>query len=507
MSGPSNFQYNDRAREERASGCHFLPAAWWYFSLVTPEYTMSYPNLLPRISSLFRPAFLAFLLGGASLLLDPEQAPGAGGKSKPGTAARTTLGQSAAPPGALLRRESSEKPWQVLPVQETVTVGEQLMALSGREANITFQEGAVQLTLWGNAPGLAGPPVRESVVELQSHAGTDLAFQLLRGRVVVAKGQDQKPVHVRASFADAVYHLTLNDPGTEVALERFGRWPQGSPFVKVETGKTNPEKKAPVPSNSPRNTVVLVVLKGQADLKSGDLTFALHAPPGPAYFHWDNTDGAAPGPNRLDQIPPWATPEALQTAEAKVVLTAAARLSAELANQPVEKAVAAAVDRADPALRKLAVYDLAALDDVPRLVDALGDEKYADVRDTAVEAMQHWLGRRSGQDRKLYDFLVQQRQYTASQAEIVLQLLHGFSNEDRNRVEIYEALVAYLNSSRVPVRELAQWYLYQWVPGAGRDIPYDPAGPKEQRERAYQAWSKLLTEGKLPPRAPAQSGR
>ena len=66
------------------------------------------------------------------------------------------------------------------------------------------------------------------------------------------------------------------------------------------------------------------------------------------------------------------------------------------------------------------VYSFGAVDDVPRLLDALGDPKHPDVREAAVEALRAWIGRGPGFDMKLYTFLVEQRKFSAGQAEIVM---------------------------------------------------------------------------------------
>src|SRR5581483_6234198 len=102
------------------------------------------------------------------------------------------------------------------------------------------------------------------------------------------------------------------------------------------------------------------------------------------------------------------------------------------------------------------------------------------------------------QDRKLYDSLVQQSKFTPGQAEIVLQLLHSFSDQDLNRPETFETLIAYLGSSRPQVRELANWHLTRIVP-AGKSIKYDAGASKEDREKAAKAWKQLIPDGKLPP--------
>src|SRR5205823_3110991 len=125
--------------------------------------------------------------------------------------------------------------------------------------------------------------------------------------------------------------------------------------------------------------------------------------------------------------------------------------------------------------------------------------KHADAREAAAETLRHWIGRGSGQDLELYEFLHQNRGYTEAQSEIVIQLLHGFSREDRERPETYEELIAYMGSSKLAIRELASQLLYHWAP-EGKDIAYDPAAAEDQQEKAIEAWKKLLADGKLPPK-------
>src|SRR5207249_11903927 len=64
-----------------------------------------------------------------------------------------------------------------------------------------------------------------------------------------------------------------------------------------------------------------------------------------------------------------------------------------------------ALNANDPELRRVAVYSLGALDDLPGLVDALSNPRQPDVRAAAMPALQHWIGRGPGQDAVLYNFL------------------------------------------------------------------------------------------------------
>src|SRR5262249_38529324 len=149
--------------------------------------------------------------------------------------------------------------------------------------------------------------------------------------------------------------------------------------------------------------------------------------------------------------------------------------------------------------RSVAVCGLAALDDLPRLTEALAGAKQPLVRETAIEAMRNWIGRGPGQDQLLYNFLIKQRQYSPTHAEIVLNLLH--TPFDPRAAETYEALIAYWGHDKLRGRELAKWHVGGLAP-AGRSIPFDAAAPPEEREKAYKEWKKLIPDGKLPPPPP-----
>ena len=407
---------------------------------------MSKPNTFDRVPLVPRLAFLLLVLGPATLPAGPVRA--AGGKPKTSTAeGRTPIGKNGAAAGMLLQREYSGTAWQPVKPQGTIFAGDRLMTLPGMRADIDTRDGGVRLTLWGNVPELSSFPVLESGVAVNAASDVDLDIRLFRGRVLLANHKDKGPVQVRVGFYSMTYDLTLAEPGTEVALELYGRWPPGYPVVLKPSG----------PQDVPTTSLGLHVLKGQANLKVGPEQYALQAPPGAAYFQWDNVRGQEGGPRRRDKVPAWAEPDALGTPGAKAVQAAVAQLSGRLGEKSVDAVLADALTQGDAVERELATYSLGAIDDLPRLADALADAKHADVRAAAVEALKNWVGRGAGQDRDVYEFFHQNRGYTEAQAETVVQLLHGFSQEDRNRPETYETLIAYLESGKLPIRQPGQW--------------------------------------------------
>jgi hypothetical protein len=429
----------------------------------------------------FLPAlFMAF---GCLALAGPAAA------EKSGRESAAAPGKNASAPGSLFRQdEAGRKTWSPVPADRSLSSGIHLMALPGGRAEIDTSAG-VRLTLWGNVPELSRVPVMESAIRFNPKPAADVDLTLERGRILLGNRSRKAAPAVRVASEQGEVEITLSDPESEVALELYSRWPPGVPFTLRDS------------SDAPTTFMAVYVLKGDASLKVGLNHYLMRPPPGPCYFHWDTDTGIDPSPRKRAHLPEWAEPDALKTPEAKKAQAAYQRLARQIASRPLAPALNHARDSADAEERRLAVYALGAIDDLADAIDALGDSKHADVREAAIETLRNWIGRAPTKDRDLYRFLVDQRRYTAGQAEIVLQLLHGLSNEARNRADTYETLIPYLQSSKSPVRALASWYLYRWVPGAEREIPYDPAGSEAERQKAYQTWSKRLKEGKLPPKS------
>src|SRR5262245_16774307 len=348
--------------------------------------------------------------------------------------------------GTILHKEG--KAWLPVKAKADVHAGDLLLALPGVRGEIDSKDGALQLSLWGNLPEFYNAPVLESQIELQ--AGSERVFDLtlVHGRIVLAKSKGKDGSMVRVRFLDKTYDLNLAEVGTQIAVEQYGRWPRGSRFSK-----------RPRPEEVPTLALMIYVIKGRADLKIGDEQFLMNAP---STFHWDNLGGQDRVPQKADRLPAW-TEEKPLTAEAKQLQAAVQKLEKQLAGKAVEAVLVEDLESKDANVRKLAVYSVAAINDLPHLVDALGASKQADVRETAITALRHWIGQGPGQDMRLYRFLVDQRMLSTNQAEILLQLLHSFDDGARDRAETFETLIEYLRHDNMAIRELARWHLYRWA--------------------------------------------
>jgi len=399
------------------------------------------------------------------------------------------VGRASPLPGAILHRQGPEKIWRMIKPTDPIQSDDILVGVPG--GAIDSRNGAVRLTLLSDLARLSPNPILESAVVLHENPDVDLDFTLDRGRIDLTNLKKDGAVHVRVHFRNKTWDLTLEGPKAKVGLELYGRWPKGIPFSK-DAAKAKEE---------PTGDLVLIVLNGEANLKADGDRFALRAPPGPAYFHWDSVAGNDQGPQRLEELPAWARPALSMLPRAKdlgAVLKLIQQRVAE--NSSIQDVLIENISSDNPNVRRIAVYGLGALDDVSHLIDSLGHARHDDVRDIAVVALRAWIGRGPGQDAKLYHVLIEDKKYSPNQAEIVMQLLHSFGDNDLARPATYETLIDYLTHDKPAIRKLASWHLYRNVP-AGKSIEYNPAGSEEDRQRAYDKWKKLVPSGKMPPAA------
>lgn len=369
--------------------------------------------------------------------------------------------------------------WEAIAAKSDVAADRLLVAMFGAEVN--SPDGAVQVRLVADV-GQRGPFASlETRVRFHAAKDADLDISLERGIVVLSNKKKAGEAKVHLRVAGELFEVVLHDPKSRVGIEVHGRHMPGPP------------KKA-VKDDVPVVTMLLFALQGEAVVGHGPKATRMHAPPGAALFLWDSVSGSS-DVQRFEKLPDFAKP--FDENERKVFETMcgyAKPLADKLGETRVllQKGVASA----DPLRRKTAVVAMGALDDLPGLLGALGDTKYADVRDTAVLVARHWVGREQGQSHQWFDFVVKQG-YTPTQAKNMLHLLNGIEEEKRRQPATYDILIQGLNHSKVPMRELARWHLVRLVHG-GDKIAYDAAGAEPQRLQAIAEWRRLVPEGELP---------
>jgi hypothetical protein len=401
-------------------------------------------------------------------------------------AGKSVVAKSATEAASMIRHEAPGKAWQLVPGKADLSSGETLIGENG--ATLVSKDGAVRLTFLGNLAGTGRFPVVESVIKLHAAKDADLDFTLDRGHVSLTNLKAKGAARARVHIGDRAGEVILNEPGSQVDLEIFGRWVPGTRF-----------NKEPKPGEGPTTGFVVLARKGDVTIKARGREFAMHGPPGPAIMEGENIEDQDAHPQFLKDVPEWAT-EGANNERAQKIKSAVEKFRKTAAQKSVSDAAAELTRSSDETERRVGVNILAATDDLTRLALALSESRYPDVWDSGVLALRHWIGRGPGQDQKLYKRLIDEAKFQPGEAEIVVNLLHSFSDADKARPETYEALIDYLESDRLPIRALALWHLNRLVPG-GKAIGYSPLAPKDVQEKAIKEWRKLVPAGKVPSKA------
>jgi hypothetical protein len=384
--------------------------------------------------------------------------------------------------------------WRRLVANGRFSGGDALVSLPGYQGELALDNG-LHLILWGNVyQQLSEGPILESAIlahaaEPDKEGGlADFDFTLSRGRVwIVNQKKEDQPAYVRLRFHKEIWDLTLQ-PGTEVGMELVGREIGLKPILAEE---------------GPAAMLLLVVKKGKLTVRDDLREF----PPmvAPAAFHWDNVRSAAPSPAQLSQWPSyWEQPVHIRQGvpggpEMNRALDALRKRLTE--DRQIGSLLAETLDAAEgPTGRALTVLCFGALDYVEDLIECLVNVRYPDVRDAAVDALRHWLGRGSGQRDRFRQVL--ERKFSAkTEVDTILHLLRMPGAEDLQERETYSFPIDQLNNDNLAIRHLAFWHLQRMANKEMKEnkLFFDPAGPPEQRDSIQRKWKKLLDDGKLLP--------
>lgn len=404
---------------------------------------------------------------------------------------RVAAAKCLSPAGCLLVNERPGQPWRTLSPQGDIYSRDLLLALPGMEARLETAPRAVELTLWGNLPKLSEFSGLESAVILHDSRAFDLDLTLRGGRVLIASRKEKGPARVWLRVEGAAFQLTLGEAGDTVCVGLHSYWPRGVPFSL--SPRDNDE-------DAPVRRLNILAVKGQVDVKISGVQHSLSAPPGLNFFHWNSVNGPDPAARHRRELEAWA--DLKQSGETKEYTQGIAKYQAAAKDNEPRTALydllaARAPAEQGKATAEFAVFALAAINDIDRVMQALDDPQQPAARHAAVLALRHWIGVDAGRDRLLYQFLIDHLSYSKAQAATVLQLLHSAYAADEP--DTYETLIAYLNHPKLSIRELAWRHLTHLVP---EDIlvPYDPAAAPAERAKAYAAWKEQIPSGSLPSR-------
>jgi hypothetical protein len=393
------------------------------------------------------------------------------------------------PPSILLQRQRDPDPWGRLRPNDRVRSAYYLLSPPGYRSRIYLDSG-VHATLWGNVPEFSPfPPVLESTVMLSEPSSeTDLDMTLDRGRVHLANFKPSGAARVRVRFYQETWDITLPDANSEAVVELWGLYPREVPFSKEPGGK------------GPLACLGLFA-KGPVQVHAGGKDYPLSDR---SRLTWTNASASLVGPEVLPALPDWWTnqisADARKQPEKADMMLAIADFAAALdkTSAVVDAVLTQVRESPDASNRVLGVFFLGALDAIPSLVDALDDRQHPDVRGTAAFTLRHWTSRNADYDLELYRTLYEKKGYAKEKAEIIMRLLHSFSDAELAKPETYQLLIGYLDHENLVIRDLAIWHLALLLPQGTQKIAYDPAGDPEKRKKAVEEWKKLLPAGTLP---------
>jgi hypothetical protein len=386
--------------------------------------------------------------------------------------------------GTMLARESPGKDWKPILEKQDISSEDSILGLN--DAFLVSKNRAVEVRTITDLSNRSPFPIIETVIRLNANTNADLDFWLERGRVDVTNVKPNGSAKVVVRFRERVWTMVLDKPGTRFAIETYGRWPEGTRFTDK-----------PKPDDAPVQSVLLVVLKGEVQRSCSRCSVAMTAPPGPAEFGWDSVNGDDNGAKRLDALPDWVKKLDPDSEEGKRRWVMREKFRQVLLKDGFGEALLFLLEAKEPEVRRIGVYALGAFDQLRSLADLLGRSKDMEAWNNAVIALRHWIGRAPGQDQALYKQLLN-RGLSPLQAKKIMQMLMGFSPEERASPQLYKVLIEALKDERLGIRGMAYWHLQRLAPRL--KIAYNPIGDKAEWEKAYDDYKKALAAGELPPK-------
>ncbi|MFO0964120.1 MAG: hypothetical protein U0793_00850 [Gemmataceae bacterium] len=379
--------------------------------------------------------------------------------------------------GALLAKETGG--WRALSKGDAAPLGVPVVALPG--AQLSGADGAVTVKLMADI-GQRGPlPALEAGVVLHASKGLDLDVTLEEGIIVFDNGRKDGDAKVRVRVRGEQWDVTLR-PESRVGFELYSRYAPG--VLKEFGGKLE----------EPCAQVIGLVTRGSAFLKTEGEGYGLKAPPGYAIFQWDSLERKL-AVNRLEKLPEFVRP---MTEKEQAAFEECVAAAGKLNGADKKKALAGLIASDSHVARLTGVTAAGALGEAGIVLAGLEDAKHRDVRQPASLVLRHYVGRGSKQMEQVFHLLTGAEKATPAKASLFLELLLGFTAEQKLEPVTYEILIRLLDHPRLGARELAHWHLVRLAP-LETPIPYDAAAPEAERKAAVQRWREMIPAGELPP--------
>ncbi len=153
------------------------------------------------------------------------------------------------------------------------------------------------------------------------------------------------------------------------------------------------------------------------------------------------------------------------------------------AEQPLLLSMPAVISNPRPAISELAVKCLALTDSHDPLVKALSQADHREARLAAITGLRQWLPLDPKNRLLLKAELA--KHFLPSEADAVYRLLWGFDHADAKAPVTSRALVGWLESEQLAIRELAFFHVQKLT---GLKHEYSPINPPGQRRAAVDRW-------------------
>jgi hypothetical protein len=186
----------------------------------------------------------------------------------------------------------------------------------------------------------------------------------------------------------------------------------------------------------------------------------------------------------------WLTGTTLPPADQRQAERLAGKDGIPFGTQGVTAALQQRVGDRTREARRFAIRSLAAIDDFPTLVDALGDVRFNDNRQTAVAALRAIVRHDQARAERIEQAL--SSTFPMNDADWMMKMLYGFPAEMADDGALRTRLVDSLESQSVAIRELAVHNLRELY---GKDFGYSATEAPPRRAAAVKQW-RALPNGK-----------
>ena len=382
------------------------------------------------------------------------------------------------PSGILLRYDSLAEGWLVMSPRAIIHPGERFAAPEPFDAVINIGDALARATLVSGSVVRILPPTKA--------AGT--GFGIEQGRVILQpvsrsvvdnteENAEEKPVVLAVAVRDELWRVELLSQNTVCGIEIV-----------------------PVQPSRPDQEFGIDMYFGRIFVTAGSVRFAdgtgkVQLINGPGWRSLTPSDRAAEantpipvtGPPLLT-IPVWLDPVARKSVDRTVRRSATLYAREFDANRPLSENVHVLIKDDRPYISALAVKSLALTGNYTAMAEAL-NAAHEESRMAAIIGLRNWLPLQKENGELLKQAL--QKRFAPKEADIVLRLLWGFSEEDLTDRATSEQLVMWLDDNSLIVREAAFYHIYRLT---ATKYDYVALRPQVQRRAAINRWEERIKE-------------